>query len=301
MRLAVVADRIGWEERQVMLAARERGIDAFWVNDGDLCLGPAGAGAPAADVFLMRSRSYARCGIIAGLLGDGGARVVNSAASIGICQDKVTTARALGAAGLPVLDFRVVLSQQDLARAIDEFGTPCVIKPVLGGLGRRVLLVRERDVATAAYEYVEHFGAGFDRVLIAQPYHPGQDERVIVVGSEVVTAYRRIPDGDWRANVAAGATVAAADVTSETRLLCREVTRVTGAEVYALDLFTGDGGHKVVNEVNHVPLFRGATTATGVSIGAAIAGYAEHVLAGDARHWPGGPTPRIPPELTGAR
>lgn len=288
MRCAVVADRIGWEERQVMLAARERGIDAFWVNDTDLCLGPAAVGAPPADVYLMRSRSYGRCGIIAGLLGDGGARVVNSATSIGICQDKITTARALGAAGLPVLDFRVVLSQQDLAQAIDEFGTPCVIKPVLGGLGRRVLLVRERDVATAVYEYVEHFGAGFDRVLIAQPYHPGQDERVIVVGSEVVAAYRRIPDGDWRANVAVGATVVAADVTSETKSLCREVTRATGAEVYALDLFVDDAGHRVVNEVNHVPLFRGATSATGASIGAAIAGYLEHILAGDV-------------ELTGAR
>jgi [lysine-biosynthesis-protein LysW]---L-2-aminoadipate ligase len=281
MRLAVVADRIGWEERQVMLAARERGIDAFWVNDSDLCLGPAAVGAPDADVFFMRSRSYARCGIVAGLLGDGGTRVVNSATSIGICQDKVTTARALGAAGLPVLDFRVVLSQQDLAQAIDEFGMPCVIKPVLGGLGRRVLLVRERDLAAAAYQYVEHFGTGFDRVLIAQPYHRGQDERVIVVGSEVVAAYRRIPDGDWRANVAAGATVAAADATSETQFLCHEVTRVTGAEVYALDLFVDDGGHKVVNEVNHVPLFRGAAAATGVSIGVAIAAYLERVLAGD--------------------
>jgi [lysine-biosynthesis-protein LysW]--L-2-aminoadipate ligase len=137
-------------------------------------------------------------------------------------------------------------------------------------------------VASAAYEYVEHFGAGFDRVLIAQPYHRGQDERVIVVGSEVVAAYRRIPDGDWRANVAVGATVAPADVTSETKFLCREVTRVTGAEIYALDLFVDDGGHKVINEVNHVPQFRGATAATGVSIGAAIAGYLEQVLAGDA-------------------
>lgn len=288
MRLALVADRIGWEERQVMLAARERGIDAFWANDAELCLGPAAAGAPAADVFLMRSRSYARCGIIAGLLGDGGARVVNSAPAIRICQDKITTARTLGAAGLPVLDFRVVLSQRDLAQAIDEFGLPCVVKPVLGGLGRRVLLIRDRDVAAATYEYVDHFGAGFDRVLIAQPYHRGQDERVIVVGSEVVAAYRRIPDGDWRANVAVGAGVAAADITSETRFLCREVTRVTGAEVYALDLFVGDGGHKVVNEVNHVPLFRGAATATGVSVGAAVAGYLEHILAGDV-------------ELTGAR
>jgi len=288
MRLAVVADRIGWEERQLMLAARERGIDSFWVNDNDLCLGAHGVGAPAADVFLMRSRSYARCGIVAELLGDGGARVVNSATSIRICQDKVTTARTLGAAGLPVLDFRVVLSQRDLAQAIDEFGLPCVLKPVLGGLGRRVLLVRERDVASAAFEYVEHFSAGFDRVMIAQPYHRGQDERVMVVGSEVVAAYRRIPDADWRANVAVGATVMAADVTSETQFLCREVTRVTGAEVYALDLFADDGGHKVVNEVNHVPQFRGATAATRVGIGAAIARYLERVMAGDV-------------ELTGTR
>lgn len=268
MRIAIVADRVGWEERQLLTAAADRGAQAFWLDDARLCAGPAARGVPGADAYLMRSRSYTRGGPLAALLADAGRMVVNSPEAIAACQDKLTTARLLAAAGLPVPDFRLVLTRHDLPAALDVLGLPCVLKPLFGGLGRRVLLIRDADLADAAYDYVEHFGHGFDRVLLAQRYHPGTDERVLVAGGRAVAAYQRVASGDWRANVALGARALPSQADGTGALAVRAATAV-GAVICAVDLLAGPGG-AVVNEVNHVPMFRGAAEATGADIGRAV-------------------------------
>ncbi|GAA2340077.1 RimK family alpha-L-glutamate ligase [Dactylosporangium salmoneum] len=270
MKVAIVADRIGWEERRLIDAAGARGLAAFWLDDGDLCAGPAAEGVPPADLYLVRSRGYTRSAVLAGLLGDRDERVVNTAAAIAICQDKLATARALHAAGVPVPPFRVVLTRRDLARALGELGLPCVLKPILGGLGRRVLLIRDRDLADAAYDYVEQFAGGFDRVLLAQPFLPGGDERAFVVGGRVVAAYRRVAGSDWRANLATGGAAERIDADAELTALATAAAGATGAEIFALDVLRDAAGRRFVNEINHVPQFRGGAEATGVDLAAAV-------------------------------
>jgi RimK family alpha-L-glutamate ligase len=281
MRIAIVADRIGWEERRLMDAAASRSISTFWLDDADLCLGSPAAELPDADVFMMRGRSYSRSGAQAAMLTDAGHLVVNPPAAIAICQDKLATARVLTAAGLPVPDFRLVVSRRDLAAAVRELGLPCIIKPLFGGLGRRVLIIRDSDLADAVYDFVEHFGQSFDRLLLAQRYHPGHDERVFVVGSQAVVAYRRIVQNDWRANVALGGIVEASDADSSIARLAVSAALAVGADVCAVDLLVSADGVPVVSEVNHVPMFRGAVTATGVDVGNAVIDHlSEHLNAG---------------------
>jgi RimK family alpha-L-glutamate ligase len=277
MKVAIVADRIGWEERQFLAAAERRGLQAFWVNDAELCAGARGSGIPSADVHLMRSRSYPRCLAISGLLSDRGDRVVNAAEAIAVCQDKLLTSRMLHNCGIPVPEFRVVLTRQDLTRAIEELGLPCVIKPIVGGLGRRVMLIRDVDLAAAAYDYVEQFAQGLDRVLLAARYLPGADERAFVVGRTTIAVYRRRrPIGDWRANVATGGTTEAIEADYEISGLVAATTGAIGAGVYAVDLLSDADGKRYVNEVNHVAMFRGAVDATGVDIAGAVM---EHLAA----------------------
>ena len=273
MRIAIVADRVGWEERLLLAAAADRGASAFWLDDGDMCAGPRAATAAPADVYLIRSRSYTRGGALAGLLCDGGSRVVNTPAAIAVCQEKLASARVLSSAGLPVPDFRLVLTRKDLRAAVGELGLPCVLKPVFGGLGRRVLLIRDPDLADASYDYVEHYGQSFDRVLLAQRYHPGLDQRVIVVGHDVAAAYQRTGHDDWRANVATGAAVSPIPPGSVPHELAVAAATAVGAEVCAVDLLTDPACGSVICEVNHVPMFRGAVAASRRDIAGAIISY----------------------------
>ncbi len=267
--IGIVTDRIGYEERLLIAAARAQGVTAQWIDDGKLCAGPSAKGLPSYETYLIRSRAYTRGSTIAGLLEDRGERAVNSCAAIELCQSKLDAARALHAAGLPTIDFRVVLSRADLHTAIEQLGLPLVLKPLLGGFGRRVLLIRDADLAHAAYDYVEHYAQSHDRVMLAQPFQTGVDLRAIVVGGAVIATIEREPTADWRGNVALGARPVAVAPMRALYELALRVTTLTGAEIAGLDVFR-DGERLVVNEINHVPQFRGVHEATGIDVAGAI-------------------------------
>lgn len=263
--LLILADRIGWEERSLLDAAAAVGIDAAWLDDGRMCLGPGDLPPRADAVVLVRSKSFVRGPLLAAMLEAAGATVVNSAAATEICADKLKTLQRLHTAGLPAVPFRLVLTRDDLDLAVAQLGLPLVLKPLMGGFGRCVMLGRDADLVHAVYDYVEHHARGFERALLAQPVIAGADVRVIVGGGEVVTAISRVPEEDWRANVAvgAGATTIAAD--SELRSLVAEVSEVFDLHFAGIDLFETADGY-LVSEVNHVPEFRRAAAVSGVDI-----------------------------------
>ena len=76
------------------------------------------------------------------------------------------------------------------------------------------------------------------------------DLRVIVAAGEVVGAASRIPPaGEWRTNVALGATVVSADPPPEARELALAAMRTLGVDFGGVDLLP-DGDSWVVLEVN---------------------------------------------------
>jgi RimK family alpha-L-glutamate ligase len=278
--VALIADRIGWEEKAIMAAVRERGGRAEWLDDGALCCG-AREHVPAARTYLIRSRSFVRGPLIAETIaaGAGDGSVINPAEAIALCSNKVTTLARLRQFGLPTVPYRLVLTRADLSAALDLLGLPLVLKPVYGGLGRRVMLVRERDVADSAYDYVEHYAQNFDRALIAQPYLAGaSDVRVLAIGGEAVAAMERTAGEDWRANVELGATAAPIEVDAEIGSIVAAVGERIGAPIFGLDLFRHEGA-LLVGEANHSPLFRGVVDATGIDVAGRIADLALGVVA----------------------
>jgi [lysine-biosynthesis-protein LysW]--L-2-aminoadipate ligase len=273
--VVVVADRVGWEEKAILAAVRERGGRAEWLNDGELCCGSRDD-LPSAGCYLIRSRSFVRGPLIAESIARGpdDESVINSAEVIDLCSNKVSALARLRQAGLPTVPYRLVLTRADLAKALDLYGCPLVLKPVYGGLGRRVMLVRERSVADSMYDYVEHYGQNFDRALIAQPYLEGSsDVRVLAIDGEAVAAMERVPTGDWRANVELGAAAEAIEVGTDIATMTAEVGARIGARIFGLDLFRHEGALKI-GEVNHSPLFRGVVDATGIDVAARIADHA---------------------------
>jgi [lysine-biosynthesis-protein LysW]---L-2-aminoadipate ligase len=268
--VAVISDRIGWEEKAILTAARNHGAQAEWLNDGELCCGSR-EDLPRAGTFLMRSRSFVRGPLIAETIaGDDDRRVVNSAAAIATCSNKVSTLASLRQVGLATVPYRLVLTRRDLALALDVLGAPLVLKPVYGGLGRRVVLVRERAVADSMYDYVEHYGQNFDRALIAQPYLEGaSDVRVLAIDGEPVAAMERVPTTDWRANVELGAEGQPIEIDDAIRAIAADVGERIGAKIYGLDLFRWQDA-LVIGEVNHSPMFKGIVEATEIDVAALI-------------------------------
>ncbi|MEU7031350.1 RimK family alpha-L-glutamate ligase [Streptomyces sp. SBR177] len=280
-KVAVVADRISWEERKLIELGPDFGLQVDWVNDESLCLGGADAPSVSAyDTLLVRSRSYTRGGLVATLAEEAGVPVLNSARSINACENKAVLRAVLRAAGVPVPDFRLVLSRKDFERALDELGVPVVLKPIFGGMGKRVTLIRHTDTAHSVYDYVEDLGHAFEQACLVEPFLAGGSSvRCLVAGHEIVAAAEFTSAGtDWRSNAALGNSSTAVAYDPEVVKIVDAVVAELGAGIYGIDLFRTDDG-LVVNEVNHAPAFRGVASTTAADIPSAIVSFVQESLA----------------------
>lgn len=112
-----------------------------------------------------------------------------SAVSESIAQDKDLAKRLLHAAGVPVPMGRPVSNVDDAWAAALEIGLPVVVKPQDGNQGKGVTVnVTTREQLDAAYKAAEDIGE-----VMVEKFLPGDDYRLLVVGSHLVAAARRDP------------------------------------------------------------------------------------------------------------
>ncbi|MFE9442999.1 RimK family alpha-L-glutamate ligase [Streptomyces sp. NPDC006602] len=279
--VALVADRISWEERELIKAAPEFGLHIEWVNDESLCLGhPDAPSVRDYDALLLRSRSYTRGGLIATLAEAAGVPVLNSARAVHACENKAVLRTVLRTAGVPVPEYRLALSRKDFTKALEELELPLVLKPVYGGMGKRVTLIRDADTAQSVYDYVEDLGHAFEQACLVEPYlGGGTSVRCLVVGHELVGAAEFASGGtDWRNNAALGNSSRAVAHDPDVLKIIDGVVGELGPGIYGVDLFGTPDGY-VVNEVNHAPGFRAVASATGADIPSAVARYVQELIA----------------------
>ncbi|MFI0806941.1 RimK family alpha-L-glutamate ligase [Streptomyces echinatus] len=278
-RVAVVADRVGWEERRLIETGPDLGVRFDWVNDESLCAGHRDAESlKGYDAVMVRSRSYTRGGLIATLAEADGFRVLNSAQAIHSCENKLVLRAVLREAGVPVPDFRLALSRKDFERALGELGVPVVLKPVYGGMGKRVTLVRDSDLAQSVYDYVEDLGHAFEQACLVEPYLGGGSIRCLVVGRDIVAAAEFESAGtDWRSNAALGSQSRALVHDPEVQKIVDGVVDRLGSGIYGVDLFKTGSGY-LVNEVNHAPAWRGVASTTGTDIASVVVRYVQETL-----------------------
>ena len=178
-----------------------------------------------------------------------GVRVLNRPRALVAAHDKLTTARALEAAG--VAHPRTVHVESASARVLLE--PPVVVKPRFGSWGRDV--VRCEDVASlrrhlegiSARPWFTAHGALIQELIPPQ----GQDVRLVVAGGSVVGAVQRIAaPGEWRTNVALGAKRAPVQLTPTLCDLAVAATRAIEADLVGVDILPTPAGDYVVLELN---------------------------------------------------
>ncbi|MCM6775895.1 RimK family alpha-L-glutamate ligase [Nocardia sp. CDC159] len=278
--VAIVADRIGWEERELMRRLADGDIRAQWRNDESMTLGvPPDETLREIELALIRSRSYTRGGLLAGVLEASGVRTVNTADAVHMCENKLTLRRVLYRVGVPVPEFRLVLSRKDFRTALEQLPLPLVIKPVFGGMGRRVFLVHERRTAQSFYDYIEDLGHSFEQASLVERYLGQRSIRCFVVGREIVAAaeFESTGSDEWRSNAAVGSRQRYVGHGGDIENIVDKVVGVLGPGIYGVDLFEGPDG-PVVNEVNHAPAFRAMAAATGIDIAAAVGDHLRGLL-----------------------
>lgn len=276
MILGIIHNRIAWEEKELIEAARRKGIDVKVFDNRNLEVDVTGDRCDyGVDIFLQRSISYTKSLYSTLVLEAMGYRVVNSYKCQEVCGDKLKTTIALKKAGLPLPKTHLALSCDAAMKSLEKLGYPSVTKPLIGSWGRLVSILNDPASAKAILETRETLGDTIHKVYYLQEYvnHNSRDLRVFVVGDEVVAAmYRYTIPGDWRSNATIGGKTEVCNVTDEIEEIALRAARATFSEIAGVDLLEGDKG-LFLNEVNHNPGFQHIAATTKVDIAGKIIDY----------------------------
>jgi RimK family alpha-L-glutamate ligase len=203
MRLAIVANALSPTNRRLVLAARAAGLDTVFLpprvaertlGAGDVALGRIDV-LPTLDgpePGLQSLRALEERDVL----------VLNRAGALFAVHDKLTTALRLAAFGLP--HPRTVY----VGGAQDGFAFPVVVKPRFGSWGNEVTLCRDGNALARCFRRIRR-QRWFARqgALVQELVAPrGYDLRIVVSAGEIVGAVQRVAaPGEWRTNVALGA------------------------------------------------------------------------------------------------
>lgn len=272
--LALLASRVRTDERRIMAALERRGVSYEQVDTRTL---HSSFGRRRWPVVLNREISVVRARYAAWALEAEGSRVLNTASAIEVCGDKWRTSMSLQAAGLPTPRTAIAMTPESTLAALDEFGYPAVLKPLVGSWGRLVTKLETREQAGTVLEYMAALTGpqahlGYLQALVGSG---GRDIRVIVIGGVAIGASYRSSD-DWRSNVARGARTDRCPLTPELAKLAASAADAVGAELAGVDVIEDGEGRQLVIEVNSGVEFSGFQQAHGDDLDVAdlIAEYA---------------------------
>ncbi|MBI1854416.1 MAG: lysine biosynthesis protein LysX, partial [Chloroflexi bacterium] len=255
LRIGFLYTRLRVEEKYLLDELEKYSdVEVVRINDGERYFDISKISEPI-DVLFERSISYSRGIYISKIYEANGVRVVNSPMVAERCGDKYVTSQILVRNGIPTPRVLMAFDEESALGAIEAFGYPCVLKPVIGSWGRLLAKVDNRHAAESFIEHKATLGVNH-QVFYIQEYinKPGRDIRAFVIGDELICAIYRSSE-NWITNTARGGVATNCPVTDEMADLCKRAARAVGGGLLALDLFETENGF-AVNEINHTMEFR---------------------------------------------
>jgi len=275
LKLGVLYSRVRVEEKWIFAAMEKRGIDYERLDDRAISFDLENPEPwRAFDAVLERSISYTSGLYALRLLNSFGVPTVNTAAVAEVCGDKLTTSAMLAKACVPQPRNVVAFTPEAALEAIEAFGYPVVLKPVVGSWGRLLAKINDRDAAEAVLEHKAILGSVQHSVFYIQEFieKPGRDIRAIVIGDRVLTAMYRKSE-HWITNTARGGEGELCPITPDIEEICLKATAAVGGGVLAIDLVEHPDKGLVVNEINHTMEFHTMQPVSGIDIAGEIVEY----------------------------
>jgi len=166
----------GHEVEKIDVRKERFGLESTTANVEDL------------DIVVDRCLSTSRSLYATKFLDSYGVPVVNSPETGDICADKAKNSLALAEADIPTPATEVTFTKEAAMESIEEFGYPCVLKPVVGSWGRLMAKIDTRNAAEAILEHKETLGHYEHKVFYIQEFvdKPGRDIRALAVDGEPI-------------------------------------------------------------------------------------------------------------------
>jgi ribosomal protein S6--L-glutamate ligase len=238
---------------------------------------------PPIDVVFPRSLAHYENGIpaprvlessLATFLRGRGALCFNAPEAKAVASNKLAAAIRLASAGIPAPVTIAAWSPEAFEEALAEIGTPLILKVLSGTRGAGVLRCDTAAGARSAFDTLRLQGQPF----LIQQYigdEGARHVRVLVVGGRVLGGHRSIPrPGDFRANLAQGASVEPHVLSAECERVALAASACIGLDIAGVDILESSQGPQVI-EVNSVPGLEVIDQICGIDSAAAIADLLE--------------------------
>ncbi|GAB6879613.1 lysine biosynthesis protein LysX [Halorubrum gandharaense] len=284
MKIGILYSRIRKDEKLLLAELRERGheVTKIDVRKEQFGLHSTSADVEDLDIVVDRCLATSRSLYATEFLDSYGVPVVNSPDTADICADKAKNSLALAEAGVPTPNTEVAFTTDAAMEIIEEFGYPCVLKPVVGSWGRLMAKIDTESAAEAILEHKATLGHYEHKVFYVQEFvdKPGRDIRVVAVDGEPIAAMTRSSD-HWLTNAAKGGETKSFDVDDEALELVKKASDAVGGGLLGIDLMevgvdeNGEPGGYTVHEVNHTVEFKALNDASDVDVPAAVVDWLE--------------------------
>ena len=151
MNVGVLYSRIRRDEKLLLSELRDRGHEVTKIDVRKERFGvhePPGI-FEGLDIVVDRCLATSRSRYITRFVDAYGVPVVNEPETAAICADKARHSLVLAGADVPTPATEVTFTKEAAMESIEEFGYPCVLKPVIGSWGRLMAKIDSRDAAEA--------------------------------------------------------------------------------------------------------------------------------------------------------
>jgi len=275
--VGLLYSRIRKDEKLLLEELRSRGHEVHKVDVRKHQFGLDGASVDfdAMDIVLDRTLATSRSLYTTRFLEAYDVPVVNGPETAQVCADKVQTSIALSQAGVPTPATQVAFTVESAMEAIEAFGYPVVVKPVIGSWGRLMARIEDEHAAEAVLEHKATLGHYEHKVFYVQEFveKPGRDLRVLAVDGRPVAGMVRSSD-HWLTNAAKGAETSELKITPEITDLVQRASAAVGGGLLGIDLMETEDGY-TVHEVNHTVEFKALTDTVDVDVPAAVVDWLE--------------------------
>ncbi len=287
MNVGVLYSRIRKDEKLLLEELRDRDheVTKIDVRKEQFSVSQAPEIFEGVDLVLDRCLATSRSLYVTQFVAAYGLPVVNEPTTAALCADKVKNSLAIAGAGIPTPATQVAFTKESALDVIEEFGYPCVLKPVIGSWGRLMAKIDSRNAAEAILEHKETLGHYEHKVFYIQEYveKPGRDIRVVVTDGEPVAGMARTSD-HWLTNAARGAEVESFEIDDEVRTLVERAADAVGDGLLGVDLMetgvtNGSPTDFTVHEVNHLVEFKALNDAVDIDVPARIVDWLETKVA----------------------
>jgi [lysine-biosynthesis-protein LysW]--L-2-aminoadipate ligase len=243
VNVGILYSRIRKDEKLLLAELRDRDHEVTKIDVRDLQfdLTEPPAVFEGVDVVVDRCLATSRSIYATEFVDSYGVPVVNSPETAQVCADKAKNSLALAEAGVPTPATKVAFTKEAALDAIESFGYPCVLKPVVGSWGRLMAKIDSRTAAEAVLEHKATLGHYEHKVFYVQEYveKGGEDIRVVATDGEPVAAMVRSSD-HWLTNAAKGADTDAFGLDDEALDLVERASDAVGGGLLGIDLMASE-------------------------------------------------------------